>query len=430
MALDLSNQSTDLALDSLIANEAKQSERASVEEAQQKGKILYPPFVATFNNKVSTPVLVRMVSGLCPTKRSEWTLGVGQSRCIAKSWLKDQNGKPWKLVLPAHGSDEGNPIWDFIDNVTRKTYVDTVKQDGSKAKEKAFIYKGRTDYGKAQSGKYTIGDVYEFVTKGGESPMNGNKYKFATGLVGKEIFVANVIDRNDYDWHQKNKKFKVLIKSCNQSKDPANPFKAELTAYSIYSISGRGATTDQPLTKALMKEGGGYYNPWDVDLAIKGADTAKDNFQKCDVVNVSDLKEHSYFKPIEGWNIDTNKVVVGPLTDEEMSWEVVDLDRGEFGCNSYQNIWAHIGSYITAWDEMLGTNFAERVQVKIESEKALKSMSNASSEETSEPAEEPKQPVKEAEPSFDTMHKVDAEAEPAVDPTEASVDDFMSSILG
>lgn len=429
MALNLTEQSTDLALDSLIANEAKQNEKASVEEAQQKGKILYPPFIATYNNHVSKPVLVRMVSGLCPTKRSEWTVGVGQSRCICKSWLKDQTGKAWKLILPPRAADEGNPIWAFIDYVTSKTYANTVREDGSKAREKAYIYKGRTDYGKSQSEKYTIGDVYEYVTKGGESPMNGNKYKFANGLAGKEIFVANVIDRNDYAWHQENKKFKVLIKACNPSKDPANPFKTELSAYSIYTISGRGATTDQPLTKALMKEGGGFYNPWDVDLAIKGADTSKDNFAKCDVVNVSDLKEHSYYKQIDGWGINTDKIVVGPLTEEEMSWEIVDLDRGEFGCNTYQNIWNHIGDYVTAWDHMLGTNFAERIQTKIEEEKALKKMSNADEESAAneEVSAQPEPQPQAAQPSFDTMSKVE---EPSVDPADATVDDFMSSILG
>lgn len=432
--LDLTSQETDDVLDSLIANEKKAEEKAAVQEASNKGKITYPPYVALSVNKESKPALVRMVSGLCPRKRADWTYDVGQSRVVTKSWIaKDQNGKPWKIILPPHWSDENNPVWDFIDKVTEKVYTKVKNPDGSETSQKNFVYKGITNYGKLQSGPYTLGEIFEFVTKGGESPMNASKYKYANGLAGKEIFVANVIDRNDYQWHKDNKKFKVLIRSSNASKDPANPFKGELSAYSIYTITGKSATASQPLTKALVKEDGTHYNPWDIDLAIKDPDTAHDNFAKCEVVNASDCKEHNYYKEIAGWNIDTNKIVVGPLTDEEKSWEPVNLDKGEFGINSYKNIWDHIGNYITAFDEMTGSNFGERIQAKIEQEAALKK-ANQAEEAPAQPAPSPAPaPANDVPTSFDQLKSVAQETKDDDDVSaygDSSVDDFMSSILG
>lgn len=90
-------------------------------------------------------------------------------------------------------------------------------------------------------------------------------------------------------------------------------------------------------------------------------------------------------------------VVNGPLTDEEKTWAMYDLDK-HFGVTSYTKLWNNLKLTFARIDSELGTHFMEELKDLANDEAAKRAASKTEEKEEEEEAEEVPDVQEEEEP--------------------------------
>lgn len=367
---------------------------------------------------VGTKAIVRFINGVAASPADPGTPGSGRAKLFNVSWIKDDKGKFFRLCLPAVINNKPmypHTLLDFIDKVLSRTWVeDLIQEDGKKGGWKYF-YAERNDYGQLSSGTRTLKDIFLNVYKSGASPSN-QYYKSQKSWRGQTIYVANVIDRLDYKWHQENKKTKLLMRKVDVKDNQVR--NKELSFYAV----GSGL-------EDLIGAHGAKLN-YDV-LIYPGAE-AKDKFH---FKNLSKLKLVNYWDEVSKVVTEDDKKLVSvdpDFTDEEKTWDPIDIDK-YYKFTSASAIIDHLGQTIEAFDMMVGTNFMEQFKREAALEKKVK---GATEQTESTPVAAPTQSTAETvtqapvqstvAPSFESMNSVTsqstAEPEPMAVSAEAQAD--------
>lgn len=248
--------------------------------------------------------------------------------------VKDDDGKRFTIRLPlrAETPRDNHILYRIYDKVTEK-----VKINGES------VPKWKTQKP----------EVYEKVTKGGFLPSDGKTYQFASGYRGDRVSIYNVIDRSD-KWCKDNKHSKILCRDLNiddQNRVWAKPgIKSFGTVTKLAELIGKYGSFekyDVALQKTGVKE-----NPWN----IKNASRLKEAGMTEELINA------------DGSPISEDNIVIGPLTDEERTYERYDLDK-YFSPTRYTKIYKRIPSLFKLVDASFGTTFEDEIKAEVEREK-------------------------------------------------------------
>jgi rubrerythrin len=111
----------------------------------------------------------------------------------------------------------------------------------------------------------------------------------------------------------------------------------------------------------------GSFEKYDVAMKRTGV---KDN--PWEIINASRLKDKDMLEDLindDGSQVAVDKIVVGPLTQEELGYEQYNIDR--FFCpTSYHKIQSRIGGVFKLCDAQLGTHFTEELEGLVQKEQA------------------------------------------------------------
>ena len=368
----------DAFVDLVASNERKDAEN----NANQKG-FGFPTCVGVGNKAI-----VRFVNGVAENALDQGKPGSGRAKLFNIGWVRDDNNKPFLLTLPAILNNK--PMYpsimiDFIDKVLSRTWVENPNaKDGEDKGSWKYFYADRNDFGQQQSGEMTLKQIFWKVFKSGADP-NGQFYKTQKSWRGQTVYIANVIDRLDYDWHKQNKKTKLLMRKVTV-KDGAARHR-ELSWYAVGS--GLKDLTDSHGTKL------------NYDVLITPGAEAKDKFF---FKNVTKLKQVGYWDEVAKFVTEEDKAKISienNFTAEELTWDPIDIDK-YYHFTSAKTILNHFGKTIKSFDMMVGTNFYEQFEheAKLEAkvsgkESEAPETSNPVSANTSipQPAAQPAAPV-------------------------------------
>ena len=249
--------------------------------------------------------------------------------------VKDDDGKRFTIKLPLRQpiASDNHILIRLYDKVAEK-----VKINGEN------VYKNKAAHP----------EIFEAVTKGGFKPSDGKTYQYSNGYRGDRVSIYNVIDRSD-TWCKDNKHTKILCRDLNI--DDQNRVWAKPGIKSFGSV--------QKIAGLLGKYGS--FEKYDIGLKKTGI---KEN--PWEIVNASRLKEKDMMEDLgndDGSTVDENIISVGPLTDEERTYERYDLDKF-FQPTTYQKIQKRISGLFKLCDAQLGTHFTEELAGLVEKEKA------------------------------------------------------------
>jgi hypothetical protein len=271
------------------------------------------------------------------------------SMFIISTDIKADDGKRMVLRLPLHSD---NPDKDHILHrmAARVNKVEWVKVDGKDKKQKVFVNKDAHP------------KLFEWVEKGGFNEKDGFAYTYARGLAGQQVVIFNVIDRSD-TWCADNKHTKLLSKQVKVNDDGSISFPFTGVGAYGFCVTRSGLS---PLDRLISSKSGGNYEKYDIAVMRTG---------KKEEPYV--LKNASYLKSKEAWDeienddgsdFDWEQVVIGPLTDAELSYERYDITK-LFAPTTYQKLLKRIPQFFKDFDEAFGEHYYDELVALAEDEK-------------------------------------------------------------
>ena len=266
------------------------------------------------------------------------------ARVINLSRLIADNGKQMDLILPLYDRDSNHLLWRIHDKVNQVTWI-KVKDDKDPKKEnsvKKFI----------NETKYP--EIFNIVNYSGLPPDNLQR-KFGLlgrGWKGKEVIIANVINRAMLEWHSTNKHSALLSKKITVKKmDDGSTIE-----YVDKGIPAYG--TNHSLNKLGVVYGN--WENYDIGFERTGKmDSPGEIFNACRTPEkIAD-------------EILQALVSCEPLSIEEASWERYDLDK-LFKVTSYTKLWNRLHLTIEKIDACLGTFYTDELKKLADAETSNK----------------------------------------------------------
>ena len=303
------------------------------------------------------------------------------ARVVRIAKIIDDKGKAMRLVLPIKKDDENFILWRIIDKVNEVEWV----PDPSGAKDD----KGRPKNVKEYINEKRFPDIFNIVNYS-NLPESDPKRKFGLfgkGWSGREVFIANIIDRSMMDWHRENKHTVLLSKNINVSKKPDGT-TMEFVDEGVPAFGFTAVLNSILLTYK-------YWGKYDIGIVRTG-----NTNPPYDIFNATRTPEKVKNAAIRALISDQ------PTTDEEEGWERYDLDK-LFGVTSYTKIWNRLHITIEGIDAKLGTHYADELKKLADAEAAERAAKKAEEDEAAEfekqidestpapaPAEEEEAPVR------------------------------------
>lgn len=319
-----------MANDDAFAAFAKQAETEAKERQKAPGGTFQFEEVSWTGLNPNVPKIVRAVGGAPDSNEDK---GTAVTRRI--SWIVGDNGKKFRVVFPEKQDDPDHLLWKMIAAINETTYVN---------KKKIFIHETKNP------------ELFRMVNKNGLEETD-KKAMFDSGWLGKTKFIMNVIDREQMKWHREHKHTLLLSKSVTESGDkvyadegvPAFGF-ANLLATGIFKFYKDWRKYDLGITKTGLKE-----TPYRIINATKYKEEIPEELQAL----VSDAP----------W-----------LTEEELSWEVYDLQK-LFKYTPMTKIYNNLKLSIQKIDARLGTKFDKLFKEAVEKEAEAKELAKSGNDD-------------------------------------------------
>jgi len=307
--------------------------------------------------------IVRFFGGVPDSKADNYT-----ARSVRIAWLTGDDGKRFRVVFPDRNEAADHILWRVIGRMNQVEW-----QQGKKVlpvKE-----------------KYPT--IYDIVAKNGLSPAD-KRYMFEKGWEGRQVLIANVIDRADYDWHRENKHTALLSRGITIGKEGQVFAEEGVPLYGFISH----------LTNLFR-----YYGSWEkYDVGIERTGVKESPYR---VVNAP---VHIAEIPASAREL----VVDGPLTEEELSWERYDLAK-LFGYTTNTKIFNRLQGTIAKIDAVLGSNFSKELKDAVEIEQAKWEAEKAADAEAPK-AESASKPSAKAAKSGNKIEKMFTDGAPVENP--------------
>ena len=324
-------------LDSMFAAYAKKAEQ---EKATKKNGGFTKNYeeVKYTGLEPNVPKVLRFIGPLYGTGIDQYT-----ARKVTIARIVDDEGKKFRVVRPSYDEDPDYILNKIIAKVKKAVWVN---------KEKTFPIKD----------KYP--EIYNLIDKNG-LPKDDKRAMFDKGWVGKEVLIANVIDREQMDWHREHKHTMLLAKSVNVD-DNGNEWPDE--GISWYSVESE--------FPQLFK----YYKSWEnYDVAI----TRTGSKDRAYIIDNATKNPERVEGPAAQFISQTDH-----LTDEEKSWEKYDLDK-LFRVTTATKLYNRLKKTIGRIDAALGTDFSVELKNLVDEEKVkFDEMYNREGGETTEDPED------------------------------------------
>jgi len=261
--------------------------------------------------------LIRAVGGPPDSKIDNFT-----ARSCRVSWFIGDDGKKFRVVLPERGDDADHILWRIIARVKAVEWVDKKK-----------VYPVEIKHP----------EIFNIIAHNGF--REGDKqFIFDRGWEGQQRLVMNVIDREQMEWHKKNKHTMLLSRSIGEGKDG--------TKFPEEGVPSWGFSA---LLANLFK----YYKSWErYDIGIIRTGLKETPYR---IINAG-----KYFEEVPDFLKEF--VVQEPLNEEEASWERYDLNK-LFGVTHYTKIYNKLKLTIARIDAALGSHFLQEMEDKVAKEK-------------------------------------------------------------
>lgn len=254
------------------------------------------------------------------------------ARTVQVGWIKGDNGKAFRCVLPLRDTDAGKDhiMWRVISRVNEVTYINRKRVFVNETKHK---------------------EIFDLVNYNGLADTDP-KRKFDKGWEGRHVIVMNVIDREQMDWHRENKHTMLLSRNIGRSADGTREYPEEgIPVYGFFNVI---ATT-------LFK----HYGNWEgYDIGITRLGTTQQPYRliNASVYAASGIPE---LAPEMVPFVSLEKT----LTDEERGWARYDLSK-IYGPTTYTKIYNNLQVAFRRIDATLGTQFTKELEFEVEKEKA------------------------------------------------------------
>lgn len=254
---------------------------------------------------------------------------VGRDKTDAKSmyisWITSDSGTPFKWVRPTPSDDPNHIFNRFLRTVTKGKWNDETRT-------KSYVLESKDP------------ELLNKVLKNGRTP-DDPQYNYEKGWTGREMYLANVIDRTQMQWHKDHKHTMLLAGDMRTAADGRE-----------FVTEGVSKPSLKPKILHLF-ECYGDWSKYDIALIRTGV---KDN--PYIAVNASKVPEE--VKPDDY----RRYISTEPLTAEEASWERYDLDK-LFSPTSATKFLNRMKDTITKVDKLFNTHFLQEFEALSAKEK-------------------------------------------------------------
>ena len=324
------------------AKRAEEEENARLDERAERSRNKGNFIEVKWTGVTKTPqMLILRFLGKKPDLHYGTTIPAStntDARVVNLSRLISDNGKQLDMVLPLYDRDPNHIMWRIRDRINIIQWAKEKNDKGVEVSVKKFPMEVKHP------------DIFNIVNFNGLQPDNPQR-KFGLlgkGWRGKEVVIANVIDRELLAWHKENKHTALLAKKINNK---ANS-DGTVTQFIEKGVPAYGLSA--PLMN-LRKVYGDWEN-FDIGFTRTGK---MDN--PGEVFNASRTPERVESDTLSGL------ISALPLTEEEASWERYDIAK-LFGITSYTKLWNRLHLTIERIDSLLGTFYADELKKLADSE--------------------------------------------------------------
>jgi len=266
------------------------------------------------------------------------------ARIVQVGWIKGDNGKFFRCVLPLRDTDAGRDhiMWRVIARINEVAYINRKRVFVNETKHK---------------------EIFDLVNYNGLSDTDP-KRKFDKGWEGRQVIVMNVIDREQMDWHRENKHTMLLSRNIGRSVDGTREYPEEgVPVYGFFNVI---ATT-------LFK----HYGNWEgYDIGITRLGTTQQPYR---IINASVYAASGI--PELAPELVPFVSLEKSLTDEERTWTRYDLSK-IYGPTTYTKIYNNLQVAFRRIDATLGTQFTKELEYEVEKEKAERAARQQSEPQT------------------------------------------------
>jgi len=282
----------------------------------------------------NTTKILRFVSGAPNSNKDEYC-----ARTVRTTMIVGDNGKKFRYIFPTKEDPQSvdHIMWKILNRVTESDWV-----DGKKILKLEKTHK----------------DILKMVTKNGFSSKTPQGM-WDRGWGGQEVVIVNVIDREQMDWHKEKKQLMILSKNINTLPDGRVFADTGVPAYGFLG----------PIAHNLFQ----YYGDWkNYDVGVERLGLKENPYR---VINAE--------KHMEEVPEDKKQYVVeGPLSEEELSWKKVNIEK-VYGFSKATKLYNRLKKKISQIDIALGTNFLEELKELVDAE-TVESEANAKENEPKE----------------------------------------------
>jgi hypothetical protein len=251
-------------------------------------------------------------------------------------WVSDKGKKYSNIIWKITSEGELDESWiltEFYQDVMSSTWVDFTEEETNKdPKHRKGCYKYNNE------GSPAFQRIFTNSTRGDLYPPN----HYPSNLV-----LQNCLDRSD-NWNKEFKHSKLFVKRLDSWEDQKTGQMIEYAREPGYTISLLN------MIYTLLADSPIFV--WsDVDLIFKKTDDqAKYSVRSACSIEISEEMKKIASKE--------------PLTDEEKSYELYDLEK-LFPVTSYNKIKRNFLNLFKSWDAETGSNYTERLEALAETER-------------------------------------------------------------
>ena len=262
------------------------------------------------------------------------------ARVINLSQIISDNGKRMDMVLPLYDRNPNHIIWRIIDRVNTVEWVKVPDVKDATLTKSVRVFPNAKKFP----------DVYNIINYSNLPESNPSR-KFGLmgkGWKGREILIANVIDREMVEWHKTNKHTVLLAKKITTKQKPDG-------GVNIFVEKGIPAYGLNALLNNLRKTYGDW-EKYDIGFTRTGSKDSPNT-----ICNASRTPEQV---------LDSlqDLIINNPsLSDEESSWEAYNLNT-LFKPTSYTKLWNRLHLTIERIDACFGTYYADELKKLAEAE--------------------------------------------------------------